>query len=161
MYIYTRKKKSFSLHPFVFKFLIPVYICYLFEFKYFNYVYQRKKNHYLSRTKGKRKKKKPYYHHSFVFKCLIPICICYLFEFKYFNYLYKKNRKLLIPKKKKKKPLPYVKTTHFYPKISMIFCNSLKHSKIFVIQILYSYHKSPSIHTDIYHISFEIGRAHV
>ena len=36
----------------------------------------------------------------------------------------------------------------------MFFLNSLKHSKIFVIQILYSYHKSSSIHTNVYHLSF-------
>ena len=68
--------------------------------------------------KGKEKKNR-YSQHPFVFKCLIPIFICYLFKFKYFNYLYKKKK-----------------------------------SKIFVIQILYSYYKSPSIHTNIYHLSF-------
>ena len=49
-----------------------------------------------------------------------------------------------------------IKTTHFYPKISMVFflINSLKHSKIFVIQILYRYHKSPLIHTNVYHLFF-------
>ena len=103
-----------------------------------------------------KRKKIHYSHHPFVFKCLILICICYLFEFKYFNYLYKKNTKLLLPKKKKKNPLPHVKTTHSYSEISMVFFffNSLKHSKIFVIQILYSYYISPFIHTNVYHLSF-------
>ena len=43
MYIY-KEKKGFSLHPFVLKCLIPICICYLFEFKYFNYLYLKKKN---------------------------------------------------------------------------------------------------------------------
>ena len=60
------------------------------------------------------------------------------------NYFFKK-----IKKKKK------VKTTHSYLKISMVFSlNSLKYSKNFVIQILCSYHKSSSIHNNIYHLSF-------
>ena len=37
------EKKPYSHHPFVFKCLIPIYICYLFEFKYFNYVYIKNK----------------------------------------------------------------------------------------------------------------------
>ena len=36
----------------------------------------------------------------------------------------------------------------------VFFFNSLKHSKIFVIQILYRYHKSSSIHTNVYHLFF-------
>ena len=96
----------------------------------------------------KRGKKNHYSHHpSYLY--------CYLFEFKYFNYLYKKNTKLLLPKQKN--PLPHVKTAHSYPEISMVFFfffNSLKYSKIFVIQILYSYHKSSSIHTNVYNFSF-------
>ena len=37
----------------------------------------------------------------------------------------------------------------------MVFSlNSLKYSKNFVIQILCSYHKSSSIHNNIYHLSF-------
>ena len=68
----------------------------------------------------------------------------YLFVFKYFNYLYIKNTKLLL----KKNPLPHVKTTHSHREIFMVFffffLNSLKNSKIFVIQILYSYHNQYS-----------------
>ena len=37
---------------------------------------------------------------------------------------------------------------------SFLSQNSLKHSKIFVIQILYRYHKSPLIHTNVYHLFF-------
>ena len=44
----------------------------------------------------------------------------------------KKNTKLLL--KKKKKPLPHVKTNHSYSEIFMVFFfYSLKHSKNFVI----------------------------
>ena len=104
MYVDKGKKKKFSLHLFVFKCLNPICICYLFEFKYFNYVYKKKKKNtklllpkkkkilHLSHTKGKKKKKHDS-HHPFVFKCLIPIYICYLFEFKYFNYVYQKKKK--------------------------------------------------------------------
>ena len=43
--------------------------------------------------------------------------------------------------------LPHLKTIDSYPEISMVFfffLNTLKHSKIFVIQILYSYRNSSS-----------------
>ena len=66
-------------------------------------------------------------------------------------------KKYKITSSKTKNLLPQIKTTHFYPKISMVFfflINSLKHSKIFVIQILYRYHKSPLIHTNVYHLFF-------
>ena len=43
MYVHNEKKNSFPLLPFVFKCLIPICICYLFDFKYFNYVYKKKK----------------------------------------------------------------------------------------------------------------------
>ena len=64
----------------------------------------------------------------------------------------KTNKKLLLPKKN---PLPYVKTTLSYLENFMFFFffNS-KHSKIFTIQILYTYLKSPSNRTNVYHISF-------
>ena len=74
---------------------------------------------------NRRRKKNCYSNHQFVFKCLITICICYLFELKHFNYLYKNNIKnyfFQIKKiKKNKNPLLQVKTTHFYPEISMVF----------------------------------------
>ena len=42
--MYKKEKKSYySYHPFVFKCLITIYICYLFEFKYFNYLILIKK----------------------------------------------------------------------------------------------------------------------
>ena len=70
-----------------------------------------------------------------------------------------KKKKYKITSSKKKKKLPHVKTTHSYFEISTFKKkkkkkNSLKHSKIFFIQILYSYHKSPSIHTNVYHLFF-------
>ena len=37
-----KKRNLYSHHSFVFKCLIPIYICYLFEFKYFNCLYQKK-----------------------------------------------------------------------------------------------------------------------
>ena len=76
--------------------------------------------------------------------------------------------KLLLLKEKKKKKkkkkqththtLPHVKITHYYPEISMFKKkNSLKkHFKIFVIQIIYCYHKSPSIHANVYHLPFRV-----
>ena len=48
-----KKKNYYSHHPFVFKCLIPIYICYLFVFKYFNYLY--KKNTKLLLKKKKKK----------------------------------------------------------------------------------------------------------
>ena len=41
--MYVHKEFFFPLHPFVFKCLIPIFICYLFKFKYFDYVYQRER----------------------------------------------------------------------------------------------------------------------
>ena len=37
-----KKENRYSHHPFVFKCLIPICICYLFEFKYFNSLYKKK-----------------------------------------------------------------------------------------------------------------------
>ena len=39
---HLKKKKGYSHYPFVFKCLIPTCICFLFEFKYFNYLYKKK-----------------------------------------------------------------------------------------------------------------------
>ena len=36
-----KKKNNFSLHSFVFKYLILICVYYLFEFKYFNYLYKK------------------------------------------------------------------------------------------------------------------------
>ena len=61
MFIHKEKKNSFSLHLFVFKYMIPIFICFLLEFKYFNFFlnkitfFKKKKNHYLSRTKREKK----------------------------------------------------------------------------------------------------------
>ena len=64
MYVDKGKKFFFSLHLFVFRCLNPICICYLFEFKYFNYVYkkkkiqnyffQKKKNHLCTYTRKKK-----------------------------------------------------------------------------------------------------------
>ena len=67
--------------------------------------------------------------------------------------LKKKNTKLLLTKKKKKSTIS-CKNYSFLSGNFYFFFNSLKHFKIFVIQILYSYHKSSSIHTDVYNFSF-------
>ena len=99
-------------------------------------------------------KKNCYSHHPFVFNYLISICIYYLFEFKYFNYLYKKKKNKITSSKKKPHYLTQkllILTPNF---LWSFFFKSLKHSKIFVIQILYKNHKSPSIHTNVYHLSF-------
>ena len=48
-----KKENYYSHHPFVFKYLIYIYICYLFVFKYFNYIY--KKNTKLLLPKKKKK----------------------------------------------------------------------------------------------------------
>ena len=97
---------------FVFKCLNPICICYLFEFKYFNYLYKKKykinfskkglKSNTISCTKG-QKKKKCYSYHAFVFKYLSLIYIFYLFVFKYFNYLLNNNKKNIKNYFKKKK----------------------------------------------------------
>ena len=70
----------------------------------------------------------------------------YLFVFKYFNYVYIKNTKLLLKKKKKKNPTTSRKNFSFSSRnfYGFFLKNSLKHSKIFVIQILYSYHNQHS-----------------
>ena len=46
------KKNSFSLHSFVFKCLIPTCICYLFVFKYFNYLYKKNTKLLLKKKKS-------------------------------------------------------------------------------------------------------------
>ena len=87
MYVHKREKKKktvFLSTHFVFKCLIPIYICYLFEFKYFNYVYKKTQNYFFQ-----KKKKKSYFHHLFVFVRLnlinhlvgfIPCQICLYFS---------------------------------------------------------------------------------
>ena len=56
-HVQKREKNHYFHHPFVFKCLIPIYICYLIEFKNFNYLY--KKN-----TKLIFQKKKPITSHK-------------------------------------------------------------------------------------------------
>ena len=57
--------------------------------------------------------------------------------------------------KKKKKTTTSFKNYSFLSRnFYFFFFKFLKHSKIFVIQILYNYHKSPSIHTNVYHLCF-------
>ena len=57
MYVHKREKKKkktvFLSTHFVFKCLIPIYICYLFEFKYFNYVYKKTQNYFFQKKKKK------------------------------------------------------------------------------------------------------------
>ena len=67
MYVHKREKKKktvFLSTHFVFKCLIPIYICYLFEFKYFNYVYKKTQNYFFQKKKKKKTLFSP------------PICIC-------------------------------------------------------------------------------------
>ena len=63
------------------------------------------------------------------------------------NYFFQKKKKKLITSCKNCSFVSW----NFY---GFFFFNSLKYSKIFVIQILYSYHKSSSIHTNVYNFSF-------
>ena len=84
--------------------------------------------------------------------CLLSICIQIL-QLSLQKNIY--TTKFLFKKKKKKTTTSHKKysflSQNFY---GSLFLNSLKHSKIFVIQILYSYHKSSSFHTNIYYLSF-------
>ena len=88
MYVHTEKKKKtvFLSTHFVFKCLIPICICYLFEFKYFNYIYKKTQ---ITSSKKRKKKKNPYFHQLFVFVRLnlinhlvdfIPCQICLYFS---------------------------------------------------------------------------------
>ena len=60
-----------------------------------------------------------------------PICICYIFEFKYFNYLYKNKNKKIKKLITSRKNYSFLSQNFVFKKKK----NSLKHSKIFVIQI--------------------------
>ena len=57
--MYKWEKNLYSHYQFVFKYLIPIYICYLFEFKYFNYLYKIKTK--LLFSKKKKKNPLPYF----------------------------------------------------------------------------------------------------
>ena len=52
-------EKCYSHHPFIFKCPISICICYLFEFKYFDYLYKIKIQNYFFQ----KKQKKPLLHH--------------------------------------------------------------------------------------------------
>ena len=60
-----------------------------------------------------------------------------------------KNTKLIFQKKKKKPTTTHKNYSFLFQNFYGFSFNSLKHSKIFDIQILYNYHKSPSIHTNV------------
>ena len=82
--MYKRKKKKRKKKPlfsYVFKCLIPIYISYIFEFKY---IYQLKK---ITSSKTNPLPHVKITHSYPIFECLIPISIGYLFEFKYLNYV--------------------------------------------------------------------------
>ena len=110
-----KKKNCYSHHPFVFKYLITICICYLFEFKYFNHLYKKKnaklflpknvKRLILSHVQKKKKKKLLFsplicIQMSDSYLYVSSICIQILQLFLPYIYTHTHTIKLL-PKKKK------------------------------------------------------------
>ena len=60
----------------IFKCLIPIYICYLFEFKYFNYIYQKNTKYKITSSK---KKKPTTSHKNYLFLSHIQISDSYMY----------------------------------------------------------------------------------